>query len=137
MTDRDWGITVLRYWFEGSFKLYSFQDAIAYYDNLNPNFIPALGKACRGLKQSQVKDSLISFAQENGANYPRPQDFLGQLAKDVGVSVGDIVSAVGDGVFQWADLMGNIGKWAVIGLGLYLLIQLSQDKALMKRMKLA
>lgn len=122
MSDRGYGINVLRYWWNATpmavLHFTSFQDAIAYYDAQNPDFIAKLGKMAQDSKTpfDRIKSALEDLAKQQGDKYPHYSAILQAIVTASGqVTAGDIAGAAADGVLQ-------AGKYLAFGLGTYALV---------------
>jgi hypothetical protein len=120
VSDRALGVYYLRFWWNATpmavLQLTTFQDAEAYYDKQNPDFIAALGRNAAHVPADRVKGKFEEVAKQFGDKYPH-YSYLLQAVVDAGgeVTAGDIASAAADGVVQ-------AGKYLAFGIGGYMLI---------------
>lgn len=122
MSDRTLGINYLRLWWNAtpmaSLQLTTFQDAIAYYDGKNPDFIAKLGQMGAHIDEAKISTALQNLAQQQRDKYPDWTEILQALVTASGtVTAGELAAAAGEGVLQ-------AGKYITAGLGIYLAIAL-------------
>lgn len=113
--DRALGNLALGYWYDGGFKPYTIDEARAYYDQVDPNFISQLGHDTGRVEQSRVRVALASLALKLGPAYPSRGDFYGALA-DAGVagpSLSDVAQAAAQGVSDFGSGLFTLGEIAI------------------------
>lgn len=113
MTDHDFGVNVLRYWYKASLLpqlgFVQYPDAIAHYDKESPTFIATFGSAVRKLEQSKYVDAMQELGKSSGDRYPSVNEFFNAVAKHATDFTWTDVKAVA------ADSAKDVGKVAAIG----------------------